>query len=789
MEIRSPTSARSNEMGSQGLSVDQDIRVKVAQTGTTSRGFNSSISRSMTRYKGNRRNINPSASISPPKLSAAQGLDAQNLLTRDHLNDRGNAIPPRTDFPKDMESQPRRRDQSIAQYPSSPNRHLRDGLQERQEGRLFDGANNRKSSESSESIDHDVSMGDMGGSKKAHTIQTKSRNIEYRGAPAKTQLKKDSRNTVYATERIGEGTLRPTYERSVRSQEAVLPPSNPALVPQNIRRKLTIFSQRTGRQVPRPQAFQMSNSRADLKRMISGPIPPEHNVPPIPPQIVSEEQVVAPRFDAPISAVNAGSRMVRVKYEMTEVSVPITPFTTPVDVIQSAARQISASIDGGSTVLLESFKQVGLERPLRKYEHIRDVLNSWDYDAQNTLLIVTSPTGGKDDDLDVKNVSKSQPTDTSVHLYHSQKPGQWDKRWIILRSDGQVMVSKKIGGETANICHLSDFDIYIPTPRYSAKKIKPPKKICFAVKSQQKSSMFMSTVNFVHFFSTSDRQLATSWYKAVQEWRSWYLVTVMGEGQKARDFNRDTTTNGMRQEVVSGNHSPQHSHEILPDKTSRAQKPKSPTATLSARKPTIKSGPPSHPRKLAKDPSTSVVAAQKPKLDVDQHPSAQSSSADPFAPASLLGRTYTQRQKAQQRSSQEDPLPVMPSSTLVQQPTSTALPIIARNDNFSTAATAGAASININIKRTSSTRHPQHVLPKPLVDLTPQYQPPPQHMRKGRGVKPEQIPVGGLVEVATSPEIAIQIPPSREWRKPGAAGGGRAEGGSVSPPKRDRLGR
>ena len=785
MEIRLPKTARSNEMGSQGLSVDQHARAMVAEAGTTTQGFNGSISRSMTRYKGNRRKINPSHSISPPRLPAAQDLDARNLSTRDHLHEREGAVPPRPNSPKDMESQPRNNDETVAQS-SRPSRNLQGGHQERQQGRSFDGINSRKSSES---IDQDFSTQDLGVSNKIHAIQSISRNTEDRGGPVKTHSKKDRRNTVYTVERIGEGTLRPMFERSVKSQEAVLLPSNPVPIPQKIGRKLATFYQRTEKQAPRPQAFENSNSRAELKRMISGPITVEPSVPSIPPQKISEEPVIAPRFDAPISAVNAGSRMVRVKYETTEVSVPITPFTTPIDVIQSAALKISASIDGGSTVLLESFKQIGLERPLRKYEHIRDVLNSWDYDAQNTLVIVASPTGGKDDDLDVKNVSKSHPRDTSVCLYHSQKPGHWDKRWITLRSDGQVLVSKKSGGEAANICHLSDFDIYIPTPRYSAKKIKPPKKICFAVKSLQKSSMFMSTENFVHFFSTGDRQLATLWYKAVQEWRSWYLVTVMGEGQKARDVNRDATMNGMHQEVINGSHAHQHAHHFLSDKTSGAKKSKPIIATLPAGNPASNSGASSHPRKLAKDPSTSVLAAQKPKPDSIQQSSAQSPSADPFAPTSLLGRTYTQRQKVQQCSSQEDPLPPMPSSTRVQQPNSTTSPIITRRDNLSTATTAFAASTDIKIKRTSSTRHPQHQMPKPLVDLTPRYQPPPQHTRKGRGVKPEQMPAGGLVEVATSPEIAIQIPPSREWRRPGAAGGGRAEGGSVSPPKRDRMGR
>ena len=262
-----------------------------------------------------------------------------------------------------------------------------------------------------------------------------------------------------------------------------------------------------------------AQSKEELKRIISAPIANE------PPQ-----DIITPAFDAPISAVNAGERRVIVMYEQSVMSIPVTPSTTPTDIIRCVGEQSMKSLNPRITVVLESFKQLGLERPLRRYEHVRDVMNSWDNDTQNTLIIIPSPTGGQDNDLDLSHVSSSQPGETSVHIYHSQKPRHWDKRWVTLRTDGQVLIAKKNGGETTNICHLSDFDIYIPTPRQISKQIKPPRKVCFAVKSQQKSSMFISTENFVHFFSTSDKALASAWYKAVQEWRSWYLVNVMGEG-------------------------------------------------------------------------------------------------------------------------------------------------------------------------------------------------------------------------------------------------------------------
>lgn len=65
--------------------------------------------------------------------------------------------------------------------------------------------------------------------------------------------------------------------------------------------------------------------------------------------------------------------------------------------------------------------------------------------------------------------------------------------------------------------------------------------------------------------------------------------------------------------------------------------------------------------------------------------------------------------------------------------------------------------------RSKSNRH----MPKPLVDLTPTYQEPPQHTRKGRGVTPKAgLP---LVESATGPDLypnAIVVPSATTWRKP-----------------------
>lgn len=477
-----------------------------------------------------------------------------------------------------------------------------------------------------------------------------------------------------------------------------------------------------------------SDSRAELKRTISFPIPIE-------PESVTPAPV--PSFDAPISAVNAGERRVMVKCQDSVIPITITPSTTPVDVIRFASSKMPRVIDPNSVVLLESFKQVGLERPLRRYEHIRDVLNSWDNDEQNVLILVPSPTGGNDDDLDLRSVSREQPGDTSVYLYHSQMPGKWDKRWITLRSDGQVVLAKNLGGAATNICHLSDYDIYTPTPRHMAKKIKPPKKVCFAVKSQQKSSMFMSTANFAHFFSTSDRKLATSWYKAVQEWRSWYLVNVMGEGHTANNIHRRNSIKASA--VANGVQHTNSSHQGLP---------LAPAPTIGAVGPAqinqirvkaarARGAPPvSFPKRLTKDALTGEATTRKQGPTLIQSHAEQAQETQPFEPASLLGRTYSQRQKAVQT-----------------QPNHCSITVDHPNSGNSPATSCNAVN---ELKRSSSQRQK----PKPLVDLTPKYIEPPQYSRKGRGIIPDQLPPGGLVDIATSPETAIPIPPTTSWRRP-----------------------
>ncbi|KAI9731926.1 MAG: hypothetical protein M1834_004377 [Cirrosporium novae-zelandiae] len=490
---------------------------------------------------------------------------------------------------------------------------------------------------------------------------------------------------------------------------------------------------------------------------------------------------IVPGIDAPVSAVNAGERKVLVECGRSFISLPVTPTTTAMDLIYSAANCLSEDIKPKAAILRESFKKLGLERPLRRYERVRDVMNSWDGDTQNSLILTPVTPDDNLDMLDVKFVPEEQPPDITVHIYWSQKPGKWDKRYITLRTDGQVVMSKKNRGDTTNICHISDFDIYAPTERQLKKKIKAPKKVCFAVKSQQKSSMFLSTENFVHFFATNDRRLAAVWYKTVQHWRSWYLVRVLGEGLKQQapeqpnaatvsspvtSHKRHPTNNssmsapyqigtfkslldldqklqdiGKDDEDIPLGHIHTAPATITQDRHGQKQSARDRTAP-----------PVSYPKKLNKD-STPTPTTRSRGQSVAQN-SASEDGDVAFAPTGLLGRTYSQRQKAAALREQE------PKSW---EPVAEERPRThhGRTMSMKSSHEPPMPGMPGGLNRAPSNRQPH----KPLIDLTPQYREPPQWVKKGKGYHPEQVGPGGLIDCATSPEQPYYIPPAAAWRK------------------------
>ncbi|KAJ5626568.1 hypothetical protein N7528_003995 [Penicillium herquei] len=542
--------------------------------------------------------------------------------------------------------------------------------------------------------------------------------------------------------------MRPRWPETNHSVKEHRPPSNPSSNSSDRKSFL--------------QKVKLSRSRGSIEKDLSGPR-----------YIGVGGGGIVPGTDAPISAVNAGERMVRVQYSDNCISLPVTPSTLVSDLLLSASEKLSRDIDAEQFIMIESFQQVGLQRPLRRYEHVREVMNSWAHDSDNRLIIIPPSSIDVLDQVDAQRVPSEKPVETTVYLYYSQRPRKWDKRYVTLRADGQIVISKKEKSkDCTNICHLSDFDIYSPSARAIAKDVKPPKKICFAIKSLQKSSMFLSTENFVHFFSTNDRATADQWYQAVQQWRSWYLVNTLGALQSAESESsipkRALTSKSVRRisvdipDVPLVDRIPSDPEPVPRARPSMDQSRSSAPRDGFARKKSTREHvpPPSRPFPETLSLKLHIPAGGHDDNSMIQTLNREQDEEETFSPTGLLGRTYTQRQQVmrerqenEKRANQEA---FIGTGLLAE---SQPHPPAYTPSNHSPAMPTRSKSVR-SVKSVKQTT-------KPLVDLTPVFQEPPQHTRKGRGVTVE--PGVLLIDAATGPELApgcMSIPPALAWRRP-----------------------
>jgi hypothetical protein len=510
------------------------------------------------------------------------------------------------------------------------------------------------------------------------------------------------------------------------------------------------------------------DSRESLKNKISAPQPYDPSQMKID-SPVSPVSAGPPIDDTPISAVNVSERRVTVTCNELSIKLPVTTTTTAREILYSAANCLGQNIVPEESVLTEYFNFPVLVRPLRSYEHVRDVMNSWVSDEQNHLIV----TGRSDDNdeegeelLDAKFVPRKQPSvGVEVELYHSPKAGKWEKRWITLKPDGQVTMSKKAGGDSTNICHMRDCDIYWPTRR-EFKTLKVPKKFCYAIKSQLKSSMFLTSENFVHYFSADKKEVARNWYTAVQQWRSWYLINILGEGTNNREvaeasgahnlcgkgIHNKMTAGAPDQRPFSTESTPYQLGSFRPlldleswdtENTERAsQKDYSPTVNPDQRAhvPSLRHQPSQHHGSRASTPPDRPFSSDAVRGN-GAHPKKHAQPTAPknegtFGPTTLLGQTYAQRQQAMRDREFIEQLqgPFIEGGLLRGQE-------LQGNKNRSRKGTATSAG--------SFERDARPLGPKPLVDLTPSYDERPRRPSKGRGVVVE--PGTPLIEVATGP--------------------------------------
>ncbi|KAF4974246.1 hypothetical protein FZEAL_8826 [Fusarium zealandicum] len=495
---------------------------------------------------------------------------------------------------------------------------------------------------------------------------------------------------------------------------------------------------------------------------------------------------IVPGTDAPTSASNGGERRVCVRCLSSVINLPVTPETSPVDILYSAANLTTQDIDPKASVIIECYVELGLERRLRRYERIRDVMNSWDRDQQNSLLVLTNDISESDDaDLDIQSVPRTPtpPPGFALQMYHSSRPGKWNKRWITLLESGRMYSSKKPDAKASDkdstvLCHLSDFDIYTPRESEVRRHLKAPRRFCYAVKSQQKTVVFPNGENFVHFFCAEDGELARRFRELVQRWRSWYLVNKQVDLQKkdkAPQISMNMSTKSSPKSASTGPSG--HRSETCVDETPYTIGAFQPLLDLNSfDKPLEDFGknlaqdkPDPQPERspmplLERRQTTKSNVLSKSKSQYRKHTSPRTPQDEPqFFAGGLLGEGYEEKRKIIERTPTYSPPTTSGAFTEgpsllnggVKSPT---FPQDNKMESASWLPSTSDQSARYRSRSVRNTRKATHgdvrrEMPQPLVSLTNSFPEPPRWREGlGHGVK---APAGGpLINLATGGQPA-----------------------------------
>ncbi|KAK1990360.1 hypothetical protein LX36DRAFT_592746 [Colletotrichum falcatum] len=493
---------------------------------------------------------------------------------------------------------------------------------------------------------------------------------------------------------------------------------------------------------------------------------------------------IVPQTDAPASASNAGERRVTVRCQQSSISLPVTPDTTPIDILYSAANLMTHNINPKTSLVLECYFSYGLERHLRRYERVRDVMNSWDRDSQHCLLIVPGGSADENPELNLEGVPRTfdpPPGLVNFALYHCNRPGKWNKRYITLLESGQIFSAKKKDAkisdkDAVSLCHLSDFDIYAVADKDMLKRVKSPKKNCIVVKSQQKNSVFQNTENFIHFFATDDARLAGDFQSIVHGWRSWYLVNKKVDLTKKKSQQSGAgKTGGLARKATV------HRTKESVDETPYTIGTFSPLLDLDKfEKPIDDFGkdtgrPAARPAEQLSTPKNTHNVVSRSRTTPNVSPPGGKRLIDPFArqefkSAGLLGRGYEGRKQQAEKAATEEQQytsdsPFTGGNSLLNQVPEPERPLERRGTVRSSRPTAADPNaLPRSRSRPPTARLPassrprtsdggsssgKRDMPQPLVDLTPRVPDLPSTWREaqGRGVR---VPNGKpLIDMAT----------------------------------------
>lgn len=174
-------------------------------------------------------------------------------------------------------------------------------------------------------------------------------------------------------------------------------------------------------------------------------------------------------------------------------------------------------------ILMESWQTLGLQRQIRHFELLSDVVNTWDPENKQCQLRIEKICWGYTN-LPLKDFPMEEPSSGLTQLlYFNKLEKKWTRRWVKL-GNGSIRMAKKdkpLDKDFTQTIGLDSFDVYyFANPLFPHEKLKCPTKYCFALKSQHQQSLFGKDSVYCHYFAADNEAQMSEWYSLIRDFKS-----------------------------------------------------------------------------------------------------------------------------------------------------------------------------------------------------------------------------------------------------------------------------
>ncbi|KAG0232236.1 hypothetical protein BGW42_008290 [Actinomortierella wolfii] len=265
----------------------------------------------------------------------------------------------------------------------------------------------------------------------------------------------------------------------------------------------------------------------------------------------------SPKSPTGPSVANQTIKMVATRiYIQTETdfkSVNLTATSTALDVLRMLHDRGTFGEPGDGRyhdrwTIFEYSKEFMIERPLRDFEVILDIMKTWEADKDNKMICKSFPAR---DELTAKEVARlvspaGQASFVRPHgwVHIELKKGKWTKRYLHI-TDSAIYHSKdeKFTGETM-LCFMRNFDVFsVQVPRKKA-----PTKFGFALRSSDSIHIYESPEDdYIHYICTDTGESLRDWLTGLRAAKGIFMYhanpeTIRDGIKHAIELNGESTS-------------------------------------------------------------------------------------------------------------------------------------------------------------------------------------------------------------------------------------------------------